>query len=106
MRADMRFKITIKRLDTTLNEYGERDNGWVDVVTDIWASKETLLGKEYFSAEQIQSNVEIKFRCYYIPGIDKTMRVYNEGDVYEILSVIDPKGLNRELLLYCKKVFI
>lgn len=106
MRADMRYLITVKRLSDTQNEYGERDSGWIDVVANVFASKEPLLGKEYLAAEQVQSDVEVKFRCHWIDGITKAMRLHCDGEIYEILSAINPKGLNRELLLYCKKVFV
>jgi SPP1 family predicted phage head-tail adaptor len=107
MRTDMRHKITIKSPHKFQNEYGEiinEDFYWEEVATNVWAAKEPILGREFFAAEAVQSKVEVKFRTYYLKGIDNTMRIFHGNDVYEILSSIDPKGLNRELLFYCKKV--
>lgn len=104
MRTDMRHKITIKSLSQTQNQYGETSNDWVEVVSNVWSTKEPILGREFFAAEAVQSKVEVKFRTYFLTGIDSSMRIYHGNDIYEILSCIDPKGQSRELLFYCKKV--
>ncbi|MDR6883117.1 phage head closure protein [Bacillus sp. 3255] len=95
--------ITIKTLKPGRNSYGESNNEWIDILT-IRASKEPLLGKEYFSAAAVQSLVEVKFRTRYQPGMNNTMRIQHGTEVYEILSVINVQSLNRELLFYCKLV--
>jgi SPP1 family predicted phage head-tail adaptor len=109
MRTDMRHKITIKAPPQEQNEYGEvikEDSYWIDVVKNVWSAKEPILGREFFAAEAVQSKVEVKFRTHYMEGIENEniMRLFHGPDVYEILSCINPKGLNRELLFYCKKV--
>ncbi len=106
MRADMRNKITILALQAGYDAEGEPINDWQPVpgLTDLWASKEPLLGNEFFAAEQTQSKVEIKFRTRWIPGVKNEMRVRDNEGIYEILSAINVKNLNRELLMYCKKV--
>ena len=106
MRADMRTKITVLQLQSGYNDEGEPNGDWeaVDGLTDLWASKEPLLGNEFFAAEQTQSRVEVKFRTYYVPGVTNEMRVQDSEGTYEILSAINVKNLNRELLMYCKKV--
>lgn len=106
MRADMCNKITILKLQSGYDSHGEPINEWVPVdnLTGLWASKEPLLGNEFFAAEQTQSKVEVKFRTYYTPGVENEMRVQDNEGIYEILSAINVKCLNRELLMYCKKV--
>jgi SPP1 family predicted phage head-tail adaptor len=104
MRADMRTKISILKLQPGYDSHGEPVDEWVPVKTDIWASKEPILGNEFFAAEQTQSKVEVKFRTYYTPGVENEMRVQDSEGVYEILSAINVKSLNRDLLMYCKKV--
>lgn len=106
MRADMRTKITILQLQPGYDLEGEPINDWQPVqgLTDLWASKEPLLGNEFFAAEQTQSRAEVKFRTYYTPGVKNEMRVQDSEGAYEILSAINVKNLNRELLMYCKKV--
>lgn len=104
MRTDMRTKIMILKREPTYDSYGESIDDWVPVRENIWASKEPLLGNEFFAAEQAQSKVEVKFRTYYFPGVENEMRVQDDEGTYEILSVVNVKNLNRELLLYCRKV--
>lgn len=106
MRADMRTKITILALQRGYDSEGEPTNDWkpVDGLTGLWASKEPLLGSEFFAAEQTQSKVEVKFRTYYTPGVENEMRVQDSEGTYDILSAVNVKSLNRELLMYCKKV--
>lgn len=106
MRADMRTKITILALQLGYDPEGEPIDEWkpVDGLANLWASKEPLLGNEFFAAEQTQSKVEVKFRTRYVSGVTNEMRVQDEEGIYEILSAINVKNLNRELLMYCKKV--
>lgn len=102
MRADMRDLITIKSRNTAQNDYGE-ELVWTNGDTHF-ASVEPLLGNEYFVAERADSKVEIKFRCWYFPGLTNEMRLSFNGKDYEILSAINFKNLNREWLIYARKV--
>ena len=101
---DMRNIINIKQRVGSCNSFGEPVDTWETIYSNIWASKEPLLGREYFSAEATQSQVEVKFRTYYFDGVKNEMRVECDGEMFEILSAINVKSLNRELLMYCKKV--
>jgi SPP1 family predicted phage head-tail adaptor len=104
MRADMRNKISILSKVNLQNDYGEVTDNWEIIKSNLWASKEPILGNEYFSAKAVQSKVEVKFRTHFISGITDEMRIQEGSEVYEILSAINVKSLNRELLMYCKKV--
>lgn len=106
MRTDRRNKITILALQTGYDPEGEPINDWlpVDGLTNLWASKEPLLGNEFFAAGQAQSKVEVKFNTCWVPGVENEMRVQDTEGIYEILSAINVKSLNRELLMYCRKV--
>lgn len=102
--GDLRYPIKIVSLSTAKDSYGASTNDWSNVVRSCRASFDPLLGKEYFAAEEQQSQVEVKFRTRYSKGINNTMRILFYSDVYEILSAIDVGGQNKELLMYCKKV--
>lgn len=99
----MRYRITIQSPPATKNTFGEMTGSWTTFAT-VWASKEPLLGNEYFAAESAQSKVEVKFRIRYRSGVTNTMRVVEGSDTYDILSVVDVMGLKREMLIYAKKV--
>jgi len=100
----MRHEIVIQQKPTTKNSFGETLNTWDNVCT-IWASIEPLQGREYFSAEQIQSEVTTRIRIRYIDGIKPNMRVKYGDSIFNIKSIINPKYLNVELQLMCTEVF-
>jgi len=103
---DYRHKIDFLKRKNERNEYGEPSNAWEPVAsrTGIWASKEPLLGNEFFTAYTTDSKVEVKFNMRYVSGITNDMRIRHGDEVYEILSAINVKSLNRELLCYCRLV--
>jgi SPP1 family predicted phage head-tail adaptor len=103
---DYRHKIDFLRRAKGRDEYGEPIDTWepVEGKTGIWASMEPLLGNEFFAALTTDTKVEVKFNMRYIDGITNDMRIRHGNDIYEILSVVNVKGLNRELLCYCRLV--
>ena len=104
MRADMTTKISLLQPPTSRDSMGGIAGAWTVWKSGVWASKEPLLGNEYFGAEAAQSKVEVKFRTYYFAGVENNMRIRDSTGDYEILSAINVKNLNRELLMYCRKV--
>jgi head-tail adaptor len=96
----LRHRITI------LKRPEVRDGAWIPLKT-IWASKEPLLGREFFAAEAAHSKVELKFRTRFTPGIEgeeENLRLEHGNKTYDMISAIDVQGLKRELLIYCKLV--
>lgn len=101
---DYRQKIDFLQRVKGRDEYGEPLDDWQPFKSGIWASKDPLLGNEFFTALTTDNKVEVKFNSRYISGITNEMRIKHGEDVYEILSSINVKSLNRELLCYCKLV--
>ena len=105
MRRDRNKKISIKKPNGSAQDsYGEREEVFEDISTNIWASVSPLIGKEYFAAEQVQSQVTMKVETQYIKGISPEMIVFYEDRKLSIVSVIDPKEQHRELVLMCKEL--
>lgn len=100
---DYRYKIEFLKRSDGQDEYGDPIENW-EVVKTVWASKEPLIGNEYLTAYTTDAKVEVKFNSRYIDGITNDMRIRHGNEVYEILSAVNVKGLNRELLCYCKLV--
>lgn len=98
----LRHKITIQS-GTLVQDSYSASTEWTIFAT-VWASKDPLLGNEFFQAEAMQSKVEVKFRTRYISGVTNAMRVYHGSEAYQILSAINVESRNRELLIYAKKV--
>lgn len=102
---DYRHKIDFLHRVKGRDEYGEPYDDWDDFKTGIWASYDPLLGNEFFTAQTTDNKVEAKFNMRYIPGVTSEMRIRFNGQEYEIIGQpVNVKGLNRELLCYCKLV--
>ncbi|MDD4431692.1 MAG: phage head closure protein [Bacteroidales bacterium] len=98
-----RHKIDFLQRTTGQDDYGEPYGTW-EIFKTVWASKEPLLGNEFFTAFTTDTKVEVKFNMRFVEGITNEMRIQHGTEVYEILSAINVKSLNRELLCYCKLV--
>ena len=101
---DYRYKIDFLQRINGYDDYGEPYDTWQPFKEGIWASMEPLLGNEFFAAYTTDSKVEVKFNMRYVPGITNDMRIRHGDEIYEILSVVNVKSLNRELLCYCRLV--
>jgi SPP1 family predicted phage head-tail adaptor len=104
MNIDRRNKINFIKKVPGQDDYGEPTDTWEIIHSNIWSSKDPILGNEFFSGLTTDTKVDVKFNTRYIPGIENTMRIQHVNEVYEILSAINVKSLNRELLCYCKLV--
>jgi SPP1 family predicted phage head-tail adaptor len=109
MRAGrLRHKVTLQRRVETTNAIGETVWYYADVA-EIFAHIEPLSGKEYFGAQQVQSDVTTRVRVRYRTGLQPTMRLVHVReagsptlfDYYDIQSIIQPHTDRRELQLMC-----
>ena len=102
---DYRHKIDFLKREDGRNEYGEPTDNWIPFKSGIWASMDPLLGNEFFAAFTTDNKIEIKFNMRFIPGVTSDMRIRHGETLYEILGQpVNVKGLNRELLCYCRAV--
>lgn len=102
---DYRHKIDFLYRTTGQDDYGEPVDAWETFKSDIWASKDPLIGNEFFTAFTTDSKVEVKFNMRFVNGVTNDMRIkHGDDEVYEILSAVNVKGLGRELLCYCRLV--
>ena len=69
----------------------------------MWMSIEPLSGREYFAAAQSQSSVSHKLAGRYRAGIKTYFRAVWNNRIFNILSVLNTKEENRELVLYCSE---
>ncbi len=99
-----RHKIDFLHWSGGQDDYGESVDVWEVFKGGVWASNNQLLGNEYFTASTTDSKVEVKFNARFVSGITNKMRIRHGQEIYEILSAVNVKSLNRELLCYCKLV--
>lgn len=103
----MRHRITFQRFSGALDDFGDPLQtdaaNWADVAT-MWAAIDPISGREFYAAEQSQSEVSHKIRCRYRTGLDTAMRITYGKRRFKIISLIDWEERHESLLLMCKEV--
>ena len=98
----LRHRITLLRQVNEVNDYGASTQTWRTVAT-VWAEVRPLSGREYFSAQQVQSEVTTQIWLRYIDGIKPSMKVKFGNREFEILSVLNTQERDVSLQLMCKE---
>lgn len=99
----MRHKIKIQQKTSTRNEFGEPENGWVDVA-NVRASINPLSGRDFMVAMQEQAEVTHKVTIRYNASVKASMRVLYGSRVLDILHIIDTFEKHSEMVLMCKEL--
>ncbi len=94
----LRHRVTIQRKTATVDTHGGPIETW-ETVCSISASIEPLQGREFIAAQAVNAEITGKIRIRYRSDITASMRVLFGAKIYNILSVINPAELNRELVL-------
>ena len=95
-------RVTVERLQGGVDELGQPlPDTWAPLFT-CWAAVEPLVGREYIAAQAAVSEVTAKIRMRFRPWMTAEDRVIHDGTIYNIVSVIDVRSENRELVLMCK----
>lgn len=100
--GDLRHRIIIQRLEimTTPNGFDVED--WVDWKT-LWASKNNLSGKEFYTAKTVNEERTVKFRVRYHKDLEeldsKKYRIVHDGRVYNITFIDNVMYRNEWLVL-------
>lgn len=95
-----RRRLTIQSRTETTNDYGETVWTWSDHAT-VWAGIEPLRGREFFAAEQLQSEVQGRIRMRYRGDLNTKMRGYEAAtDTYFDFTEIvhDPRRTETQVM--------
>ena len=98
----LRHRITLLKQVNEVNDYGASTQSWKRVAT-VWADVRPLSGREYVSAQQVQSEVTTQIWLRHIEGIKPTMKVKFGKREFEILSVLNTQERDVSLQLMCKE---
>lgn len=72
---------------------GADEVSWTTFLSNVPAEVLTGPGREFDSADAKQAETAARITLRWFPGLDYTMRVVWEGDVYDITSIdTDPTG--------------
>ena len=81
--------------------YGDVQKAWADVAT-VWAAFEPLSGRELLLAQQVNSEITVRFRIRYRADVTAKWRVLLGARVFQIAAPpIDVNGAGVELHLQC-----
>ena len=103
----MRHRISVQTYNGDLDEHGDiRDDAAENWTTDrtVWAAIDPISGREFYAAEQSQSQVTHKIRCRYFPGLKTAQRLVYSGRIFEIASVIDWEDRHESYLIMAKEL--
>ena len=99
MRAGrLNQRITILERTLVQDEYGAKTPEWSELTT-VWATLTNITGNELWANEQVLNSSSIAFRIRYQAGITKEMRLLHNGTTYQITTIIDPYGRQKELII-------
>lgn len=98
----MNKRITIQTYTQAADTYGEPIRTWSDIGTR-WAAVEPLTMREFITAKQLASQIDIRFITRYLADIKPKMRIVYNSENYNIEAVININNQNRELQLLCSK---
>jgi SPP1 family predicted phage head-tail adaptor len=105
-----RHKITFIKQGETVDDRGEIVQGWAPIYgTDIekssaWADIKPLRGREFWSAQQSNSEIEGVIYIRYRSDIKEEYRIQKGDRQLEILNIIDPDEKHIELQIQYKEV--
>ena len=101
--GDLNKKVNVQQNVPIQDAYGEAVDSW-NTIFSPWASISPLVGREFFSAQQVNSEISIKIIIRFDARVTSLNRITKGNKVYEILSVINDYDDNRFLVLMCKEV--
>jgi len=103
--GQLRHRVTLWRAtDNTSSPTGQHKEDFSDAGT-VWAELLELRGREYHSANELNSEVSAKIRIRYREDVKSSWRVTYKSRTFEILSPpINVMGFNRYQELMVKEI--
>jgi SPP1 family predicted phage head-tail adaptor len=96
--GDLDTRVRIERRSTVQDAAGEPALAW-ELVAERWASIERTPGSEIYASAQRNGRVPTVFRLRYLADVVPAMRLIAQGRVYDIRSVVRPRGRASDMLL-------
>jgi len=104
MRAGtLRHRIQVQAQQETRDAHGGVTRQWVTQATR-WGAVKPLSGREFFSAQAVQSDVTHEIRMRHYDGLTTTNRLLHDSRTFEIKSVLNTDERNIETVAMCTEV--
>ena len=85
--GELDTKIRIEYKTDDQNTTGEPVPTW-SLLSEVWAKRTDLRGREYFAAQANQSEITTKFKIYHLDGVREDMRIVCGDEIYDISEII------------------
>lgn len=100
----LRHRVIIQQPVETKDHLKRPSTDWADFAT-VWAAVEPLRGREFMLAQNTNSELTVRIRIRYLPGVTNAMRVKYGDRIFNIQSPpIDVDERHREIHLMCTEV--
>lgn len=97
--GQLRHRVTLQVASRTRTARGNVTETWNDIAT-VWARIRAVSGREYFAAQQAQSEVKTEITARYRRGVTPAWRVKHGNSIYDIEAVL-PDIKNEYMRLMC-----
>lgn len=98
----LRHQVALLKPVISKDELGQEIEN-LEVQKAVWASIEPLSGKEYFSAKQVNSEVNVKITLRYIESLLPQWVVRFGQQTFNIEAIINFEEKNKYLQLLCSE---
>lgn len=99
----LNHKITFERLETVIDPVtGYRTEDWVKVA-EAFARMDPMIGRERLASQQITAQEVTKFTTRYLTGVTPADRLIYKGEEWNMQSIVNVGGRNRETLIYATR---
>lgn len=101
--GQLRHRIQIIYQKDSVNEFGEPIK-IPTVLRTIWAAISPAIGRNYYAAEQTQTDAKTKINTRYFSDIKRDMQIKYGDILYDIVDIQDVNMRHEELVIYCSEV--
>ncbi len=95
--------ITIQSAVETQSAIGEVTTTW-QLMATVWAGITPLVGAELYRLKSVDAKISVKVRIRYIAGISTKMRLLYGSRVLNILSIVNIREKDKEIVLMCEEI--
>lgn len=101
---ELNHRVTFERMQEVIDPVtGYRTEAWVEVAA-AFARVDPMLGRERLAALAVREHAETKFTTRHLAGITTADRLRWNGGEWNIQSIVNVGGRNRETLIYATRI--
>ena len=101
--GSLRVQGTIQKRALVANSEGDLVETFTDLVPGVWVNIQGAVGREFWQAKQLNSEISGIMRMRFLTGILPTMRLVVGNRAFEFVAVTDPDGRHKELVIWYKE---